>query len=95
MNGLRIFVLGAVVYGAVRTSGVAWAIGDIGVGIMAWLNIVAILLLSRPALRCLKDYERQLKAKKRPVFIAEECGIKNTELWKKEDVEVMKLQEVV
>ena len=95
MNGLRIFVLCAVVYGAVRTSGLAWAIGDIGVGIMAWLNIIAILLLSRPALRCLKDYERQLKAKKRPVFNAEDCGIKNTELWKREPVEVMEPEEVV
>lgn len=33
--------------------------GDIGVGTMAWINIVAILLLSPQALRTLKDYERQ------------------------------------
>jgi hypothetical protein len=30
-----------------------------------------------------------------PVFIAEDCGIKNTELWKREPVEVMELEEVV
>lgn len=82
VNGLRTFVLLAVIYGAIRTSGLAWAIGDIGVGIMAWLNVIAILLLSRPALKCLKDFERQRKQKKRPVFNARECGIKNTELWK-------------
>ncbi len=81
VNGLRLFVMGAVVFGAIRTAKVAWAIGDIGVGVMAWLNVIAILLLSRPALRCLKDYQRQLKEKKRPVFIAKDCGIKNADLW--------------
>ena len=84
LNSLRIFVLLAVIYGAIRTSKLAWDIGDIGVGLMAWLNIVAILLLSRPALRCLKDYQKQMKEKKDPVFIAEDCGIKNTDLWKGE-----------
>lgn len=78
---LRLFVMGAVVFGAIRTAKVAWAVGDIGVGLMAWLNMIAIILLSRPALRCLKDYQRQLKEKKRPVFIAKECGIKNADLW--------------
>lgn len=94
VNGLRIFVMSAIVYGAVRTSGLAWAIGDIGVGIMAWLNVIAILLLSRPALRCLKDYQQQLKEKKRPVFIAEDCGIKNAELWKRDSVELKEPEEV-
>lgn len=88
LNSLRIFVMAAVIFGAVRTAKIAWAVGDIGVGLMAWLNMIAIILLSRPALRCLKDYQRQLKEKKRPVFIAEDCGIKNTELWKRNPVEV-------
>lgn len=84
VNCLRLFVLAAVVYGSIRTSTLAWAIGDIGVGIMAWLNVIAILLLSRPALRCLKDYERQLRQKKTPVFNAKQCGIKDAELWAEE-----------
>lgn len=89
LNSLRIFVLLAVVYGAIRTTTLAWAIGDIGVGLMAWLNIIAILLLSKPALKCLKDYQRQLKEKKDPVFNAAECGIKNTDLWKDEVNEIV------
>ena len=28
-----------------KTAATAWALGDIGVGIMAWVNIIAILLL--------------------------------------------------
>ncbi len=43
----------------------AWALGDIGVGIMAWVNIIAILLLQKPALVALKDYEKQKKRRKR------------------------------
>ncbi len=36
--------------------------GDIGVGMMAWLNIIAILILSNTVMKCFNDYERQLKA---------------------------------
>ena len=42
----------------------AWAMGDIGVGLMAWLNIVAILLLSNIVMKCFKDYENQMKSGK-------------------------------
>lgn len=55
--------------------------GDVGVGLMAWLNIIAILLLSRPALACLRDYEAQLKAGKEPVYIARDAGVDNASQW--------------
>ena len=51
-------------YGAVRTADLAWAMGDLGCGIMAWLNIVAIILLHKPAINALKDYETQMKSGK-------------------------------
>ena len=44
---LKIFLLGAVYYGSVQESGSAWALGDIGVGFMAWMNIIVILLLRK------------------------------------------------
>jgi AGCS family alanine or glycine:cation symporter len=78
---LRLGILTAVVYGTLRSAGTAWALGDIGVGLMAWLNIVAILILQKPALLALKDYEAQKKAGKDPVFDPEALGIKNAELW--------------
>ena len=62
---LKVMMLGAVFYGTVRTADLAWALGDMGVGLMAWLNIVGILILflmGKPALRALKDYEAQMKA---------------------------------
>nr|WP_246505735.1 alanine/glycine:cation symporter family protein [Coralloluteibacterium stylophorae] len=78
---LRLAILAAVVVGIMRTGGSAWTLGDIGVGLMAWLNIAAILILQRPALLALKDYETQKKQGLDPVFHPEALGIRNAELW--------------
>ena len=80
---LRLLILVATFYGSVKTAESAWVLGDIGVGIMAWLNLVAILLLQKPALKALKDYKEQLRMKVNPVFDAEKLGIKNAEQWVK------------
>ncbi|MNL35109.1 Amino-acid carrier protein AlsT [compost metagenome] len=78
---LRILILAATFYGSVKTAEAAWTLGDIGVGVMAWLNVVAILLLRKPALKAFKDYQQQRKAGKDPVFNAKELGIENTDEW--------------
>lgn len=58
---------------------------DIGVGLMAWLNIVGILIIffvARPTLTMLKDYEAQLKSGvKRYTFDPAKFGIKNAPYW--------------
>ncbi|MGV3507858.1 MAG: alanine/glycine:cation symporter family protein [Sphingobacteriaceae bacterium] len=81
VNVLRLLLLAATFYGSIKTAESAWALGDMGVGIMAWLNIVAILFLQKPALKALKDYRQQRKEGKNPVFDAEKLGIKNAEEW--------------
>ncbi|MCX2452590.1 alanine/glycine:cation symporter family protein [Pedobacter sp. PLR] len=78
---LRILILAATFYGSVKTAEAAWTLGDIGVGVMAWLNVVAIILLRKPALKAFKDYQEQRKAGKDPVFDAKALGIKNTTEW--------------
>lgn len=80
-NGLRVLLLAATFYGTVKTAEAAWTLGDIGVGVMAWLNIVAIVLLRKPALKAFKDYELQRKAGKDPLFVAKDLDIKNTDQW--------------
>ena len=72
---LRCGTIAAVFCGSLVGSGVVWTFGDIGVGAMAWINIVSILLLSPKALRSLKDYERQRKQGLDPVFNPEALGI--------------------
>ncbi|QDP01285.1 alanine/glycine:cation symporter family protein [Thalassotalea sp. PS06] len=82
---LKVMIMGATLFGCLREAGVVWTLGDIGVGLMAWLNIVGILiifLVGRPAIKALKDYERQQKEKvKEYSFDPEALGIKNAELW--------------
>src|SRR5699024_4768877 len=65
---LQALVLSSVAYGAVTTAGAAWGLGDIGVGSMAWLNVIGILFLQVPALKALKDYRRQKKQGLDPQF---------------------------
>jgi alanine or glycine:cation symporter, AGCS family len=65
---LRILILVATFYGSVRTAELAWTFGDIGVGLMAWLNVIAILLLRKPALAVLKDFKKQKEAGLDPVW---------------------------
>ncbi|MCR5550978.1 MAG: alanine:cation symporter family protein [Bacteroidales bacterium] len=78
---LRICILVAVIFGSVKEARVAWNVGDIGVGAMAWINIIVILLLSPQALRTLKDYERQQKEGREPDFNPRKLDIRNADFW--------------
>ena len=46
-------------FGAVKEANLVWTLGDIGVGIMAWVNVIAIILLSPKAFSALKEYENR------------------------------------
>ncbi|MCA1202915.1 alanine/glycine:cation symporter family protein [Priestia flexa] len=81
---LKLVLLGATFYGAVKTADIAWALGDAGLGIMVWLNLIAILILAKPALVALKDYETQKKQGLDPVFDPVKLGIKNADYWETE-----------
>lgn len=57
----RFMVLGMVFIGAIASLPAIWNFADLSMGLMALVNLVAILLLSPVALRILRDYERQVK----------------------------------
>ena len=84
---LKIAITVSVFYGTIRSADLAWALGDIGVGLMAWLNIIGILILffmGSPAIKALRDYEQQKKAGvTKYTFDPEKLGIKNADFWKK------------
>ncbi|AWV08324.1 alanine/glycine:cation symporter family protein [Marilutibacter maris] len=80
---LRIGMMAVVTYASIGSVGTAWGLGDIGVGLMAWLNIIAILILQKPAFLALRDYERQKKAGLDPVFDPEALGIRNAAFWQR------------
>ena len=83
---LKLLLMASVFYGAIRTASLAWGLGEIGVGLMAWLNIVAILILfimGRPAIKALKDYEEQRQAGvQKYAFDPDKLGIRNADFWK-------------
>jgi alanine or glycine:cation symporter, AGCS family len=82
---LKVALIIVVFYGTVKTANLAWAMGDVGVGLMAWLNIVGILIIfkmSKPSLVALKDYEEQQKqGVTEYVFNPVRLGIKNAHYW--------------
>lgn len=77
----RITCLLAVFFGAQADFSMMWNIADITMGCMATVNILVILVLGNTAMKVLKDYEKQKKEGKNPVFKAKDVGIKNTECW--------------
>lgn len=80
----RIVFLIASFLGAVINAEAMWAMGDIGYGLMAWANIIAIALLSPKAVELLKDYEKQKKQHKNPVFHPSDFNIEDeTGAWEK------------
>jgi AGCS family alanine or glycine:cation symporter len=82
---LKITLISATFYGTVKAADIAWGLGDIGVGLMAWLNIVAIIIIfftAKPAIKALRDYERQQReGVKKYSFDPVKLGIKNAQFW--------------
>ncbi|GIN21803.1 MAG TPA: alanine:cation symporter family protein [Bacillus bacterium] len=78
---LKIVMLLMIFIGSVKSASMMWALGDIGFGSMAWLSLLAILLLTKPTLKVLKDYETQKKAGKDPVFDPIQAGISGADFW--------------
>lgn len=84
---LKLVLMSAVFYGTVAEPSAAWGLGDIGVGLMAWLNIIgiiAIFFMAKPAIKALKDYERQQKAGvEKYSFDPKSLEIENADFWEK------------
>ncbi len=82
---LKSLLLFAAFSGSIKAANVAWGLGDIGVAIMAWINIIGILIIfwkAKPAIKALKDYERQLDdGHKTFTFNPKAAGIKDATYW--------------
>ena len=83
----RLFAVAMVFVGANSNLALAWNIADITMAGMAMVNIAAILLLGGIAKRALDDYNRQRRLGVNPVFYAEDIGLTDTDLWKREPEE--------
>lgn len=72
----------AIFFGSIKSSALAWNIADIGVGVLAWINLIGMLFLIKPVRLAVKDFERQRADGLDPIFEPERLGIKNADLWK-------------
>ena len=62
-------VVGAIVMvGSITSLDMVWASADICMGLMTLCNLLAIFMLGKYAVRLLKDYTRQLKEGRNPVY---------------------------
>lgn len=78
LNIFRVTCVVAIFLGAQADFSVVWNLADITMGLMAIVNIIAIFLLGKIAVKTLKNYEKQKKEGKNPVFYEDEIGLKGT-----------------
>jgi AGCS family alanine or glycine:cation symporter len=64
----RLVLLACVMLGAVAALETVWKLADLAMGLMAIVNLAAILLLSPVAVRVMRDYTDQLRRGEEPVF---------------------------
>ena len=84
LNLFRVTCVAAVFLGAQMDFSTVWNLADVLMGLMALVNLVAILLLGGQALRVLRDYNEQRRAGKNPVYRASEVGVGDPEIWNEE-----------
>ncbi len=84
LNLFRVTCVVAIFLGAQADFSLVWNLADITMGLMAIVNIIAIFLLGKVAIKVLKNYEKQKKAGENPVFYEDEVGLTGT-VWKRED----------
>ncbi|WP_338754279.1 alanine/glycine:cation symporter family protein [Bacillus sp. FJAT-52991] len=80
----RVAVVGMVYFGAVAKINLVWDLADLFMAIMAFINLIAIAMLYKVAMAVLKDYNKQRKEGKDPVFYADSIeGINGIECWER------------
>ena len=87
----RILVAAMVLFGSIASMDLVWNIADVFMGLMAILNLIAIVLLSKIAIKALQDYTAQKKAGKDPVFYASSIAELGDEVeeWREDEKEAI------
>ncbi|WP_420589359.1 alanine/glycine:cation symporter family protein [Bacterioplanoides sp.] len=67
---VRVLVVAMVVWGAIEKVGIVWDTADASMGLMAMVNLVALVMLSGVVVKLTRDYEAQLNSQQVPKFTA-------------------------
>ena len=77
----RLSCVAAIFIGAQMSFSTVWDLADVLMGLMALVNLGAILLLGGKAVRVLRDYQAQRKAGKNPVYRYDQVGVGDPAVW--------------
>lgn len=78
----RICVVGMVLFGALASLELVWSLADLFMGMMAIINLIAIVLLGKIAYAALNDYVAQRKEGKDPQFYRDSIeNLEGAECW--------------
>ena len=82
LNAFRIIAALIVLAGSVMEFSLVWSTADVLMGFMALINLPVIIILGGPAIRCMRDYMKQKKEGKDPVFRAKDIQLRDkTDFW--------------
>ena len=59
---LRSLFILAILIGSLLSADTIWTMGDIANAFMAWINVVALIILGNLGIRIFKDYDKQKKS---------------------------------
>lgn len=78
----RIGVISMIIFGTIAKIQIVWDMADLFMGLMAIINLIVIVRLSKIAFAALDDYVKQKKEGKNPVFSANSIkGLKHAKCW--------------
>ena len=77
----RLCATALVFAGAVISAGLAWDTADLLQALMVIINVPVIIILAKPAIAALRDYEWQRRKGKLPAYRANANGVKGTDYW--------------
>ena len=77
----RLLATALVFVGAIISAGLAWDTADLLQALMVIINVPVIIILAKPAVAALRDYEWQRRKGKLPAYRANANGVKGTDFW--------------
>jgi len=85
LNAFRVLVVFMVMFGSLASLQIVWNLADIFMGLMALLNLTALVLLRKVAFKLFDDYMQQLKEGKNPIFHKDSIEeLKDVQCWDNE-----------
>jgi AGCS family alanine or glycine:cation symporter len=79
-NGFRVAIIGLVCWGATTDLGTVFAFADVTMGLLAVANLIALIMLVKPGLRIMRDFDGQISAGiEQPIFDASKFADMNVD----------------